>query len=129
MISTVPDELLKKTSNAQLARLVRSLNERAVIITHATRVADIDAHLAAGADDVFLASVQTADAVTPAVRATLRGELRVYLSERQPPTGAFAGVATCSTEPDDQRASTMRPSVMNEMPAAPSRPCITASTK
>ncbi|HET6585990.1 MAG TPA: cation:proton antiporter [Nannocystaceae bacterium] len=83
VISSVPDELLKKTSNAQLARLVRGLNERAVIVTHATRLADIDEQLTAGADDVILASVQTADAVTAAVRATLDGNLGAYVRERK----------------------------------------------
>lgn len=67
-----------------------------VIVTHATRVADIDAHLAARADDVFLACVQTADAVTPAVWATLRGELHAYLRERQTAHERLRGVATSS---------------------------------
>jgi voltage-gated potassium channel Kch len=82
VISMVPDELLKKTSNAQIAKMVRGLNERAVIVTHATRVADIDAHLAAGADDVFVSSVETANAVMPAVHAALRGNLAAYLRAR-----------------------------------------------
>jgi len=83
VISTVPDELLKKTSNVQIAKLVRGLNPRAVIITHATRVADIDAHLAAGADDVFVPAVEAARAVMPALRAALEGELAAYVRARQ----------------------------------------------
>jgi Kef-type K+ transport system membrane component KefB len=82
VISTVPDELLKKTSNLQIARVVRGLNERAVIITHATRVADIDAHLEAGADDVFVPAVESAYAVMPALRAAFTGDIAAYVRAR-----------------------------------------------
>ncbi len=82
VISTVPDELLKKTSNAQIARMVRGLNERAVIVTHATRVSDIETQLAAGADDVFVSSVETAVAVMPVVHAALRGNLAAFVRAR-----------------------------------------------
>ncbi|MBC8069903.1 MAG: cation:proton antiporter, partial [Deltaproteobacteria bacterium] len=63
VISTVPDELLKKTSNAVIAQMVRAMNENAVIITHATRIVDVEAQLRAGADDVFLTSVESAVAM------------------------------------------------------------------
>ncbi|HWB75656.1 MAG TPA: cation:proton antiporter [Nannocystaceae bacterium] len=74
VLSTVPDELLKNTTNAQLARLVRSINERAVIITHATRIADIEEQLAAGADDVIVPSVEASRSLVPSLRAVLDGE-------------------------------------------------------
>lgn len=74
VLSTVPDELLKNTTNAQLARLVRTINERAVIITHATRIADIAEQLAAGADDVVVPSVDASRGLAPALRAVLDGE-------------------------------------------------------
>jgi voltage-gated potassium channel Kch len=83
VISTVPDELLKKTSNVQIARMVRSLNPNAVIITHATRVGDIDAHLEAGADDVFFPAVEAATAVMPALRAGLSGDITAYIRDRR----------------------------------------------
>ena len=59
------------------------MNERAVIITHATRVADVEAQLRAGADDVFLTSVETAGAVRPAVLAVGAGGLTQYLEGRR----------------------------------------------
>jgi Kef-type K+ transport system membrane component KefB len=89
VISTVPDELLKKTSNAQIAKIVRSVNPRAVIVTHATRIADVEEQLAAGADDVFVTSVATADAVIPLVRALLEGGLADYVRNRAPEHGAL----------------------------------------
>jgi voltage-gated potassium channel Kch len=82
VISTVPDELLRKTSNAQVARMVRSMNPEAMIITHATRIADIDGQLAAGANDVFVPSVEMAQAILPAVRAVGTGELAQHVHGR-----------------------------------------------
>ena len=51
-----------------------SINDRAVIITHATRIADIEEQLAAGADDVILPSVEAARGIAPALRAWLDGD-------------------------------------------------------
>lgn len=82
VISTVPDELLKKTSNAQLAKVVRAMNPDAVIITHATRVADIATQLAAGATDVVLSSVEAAGAIRRAVEALHGGELEGWARGR-----------------------------------------------
>jgi Kef-type K+ transport system membrane component KefB len=82
VISTVPDELLKKTSNADIARMVRSMNERAMIITLATRLSDVHAQLAAGSTDVFVASVETARAIVPALQAVLAGELPGHVEAR-----------------------------------------------
>jgi len=82
VISTVPDELLKKVTNEQVARMVRGMNPKAIILTHATRVADIDAQLKAGADDVVVASIETATAVLPAVRAVVEGALTDYVHAR-----------------------------------------------
>ena len=90
VISTVPDELLKKTSNASLARTVRALNPTATIIAHATRLPDVDELLRAGADDVFVAPVETANAILPAIEAALNGELSAYLQARDPIHGHLA---------------------------------------
>jgi len=83
VMSTVPDELLKNTSNAQITRAVRAINPAATIISHATRVADVPALLAAGASDVFVAPIETAAAIFPAVVAALNGTLPGYLSSRE----------------------------------------------
>lgn len=82
VISTVPDELLKKTSNATIARAVRALNPHAVIIAHATRVSDVPKLLEAGATDVFMAPVEAAAALLPAVVASLNGNIEGFLAAR-----------------------------------------------
>jgi Kef-type K+ transport system membrane component KefB len=82
VISTVPDELLKKTSNATIAQAVRAINPSAVIIAHATRVSDVPKLLAAGATDVFMAPVEAAAALLPAVCATLNGNIHGYLASQ-----------------------------------------------
>ncbi len=83
VMSTVPDELLKKTNNAQIAKLVRTLNPRATIITHATRVVDVAAQLEAGADDVFLSSAHIATAILPAVLAAAEGSLSSFVEAQR----------------------------------------------
>jgi voltage-gated potassium channel Kch len=79
VLSTVPDELLKKTSNATITRAVRAISPHAVIIAHATRVRDVPALHEAGATDVFMAPVEAATALLPAVRAALNGNIEGYL--------------------------------------------------
>ncbi|MBC8069912.1 MAG: hypothetical protein IAG13_16360 [Deltaproteobacteria bacterium] len=59
------------------------MNENAVIITHATRIVDVEAQLRAGADDVFLTSVESAVAMRPAVLAVGAGSLSDYLEGRR----------------------------------------------
>lgn len=80
VISTVPDELLKKTSNATIAQAVRAINPHGVIIAHATRVSDVPKLLAAGATDVFMAPVEAAAALLPAVYAALNGNIQGYMA-------------------------------------------------
>lgn len=89
VISTVPDELLKKTSNATIAQAVRALNPHGVIIAHATRVSDVPKLLAAGATDVFMAPVEAAAALMPAVCAALNGSIKGYMAAQEVERGTL----------------------------------------
>jgi Kef-type K+ transport system membrane component KefB len=78
IVSTVPDELLKGTSNEQLARQLRGLAPGAVIFVAATRVSQVDRLRAAGADHVFRAPTEVALGILPAVYAALNANLPSY---------------------------------------------------
>jgi Kef-type K+ transport system membrane component KefB len=79
VISSVPDSLLKGTSNEKLVRYVRALNPTTKIIAAADTLAQVEELYAAGADFVTAARVAEAgellDAVT-AARDGLLGDLR-----------------------------------------------------
>jgi hypothetical protein len=75
VVSTVPDELLKGTSNEQLVRQIRQLAVGAVVIANCTKVSQVAALRAAGADHVFRAPTEVALGVLPAIYAALNANL------------------------------------------------------
>ena len=79
IVSTVPDELLKGTSNEQIVRQVRQLAPKAVIIASCTRVSKAAALRAAGADHVFRPASEIALGILPAIYAALNAGLPSYL--------------------------------------------------
>jgi Kef-type K+ transport system membrane component KefB/voltage-gated potassium channel Kch len=83
VISTVPDELLKGTSNEALVRHVRALAPRATIIATCTTVSHGARLRAAGADHVFHAATEVALGVLPAVFAALDGRLASFIEARE----------------------------------------------
>ncbi len=88
VVSTVPDEALKGVSNAQLARIVRSVAPKAVVIANCTRASQMGAVRAAGADHVFRLPAEAAHGVLPAIAAALNCEPAVV--PRGPGRGAGA---------------------------------------
>ncbi|MCL4731661.1 MAG: NAD-binding protein, partial [Planctomycetes bacterium] len=83
LLCTVPDDILKGTSNLKLAAGLRKLAPHAVIIVNALRVEDARAMYAAGADYVYLPRVETARALMPALEAALAGELAGFVADHQ----------------------------------------------
>ncbi len=84
LICTVPDSVLKGTSNERLVRMLRGLNPKAQIIATAEVLAQADALLAAGADYVSLARLHEATDLLEAVRGAtegLLGEKRIVLQQ------------------------------------------------
>jgi Kef-type K+ transport system membrane component KefB len=88
IVSTVPDELLKGTSNEQLARQLRQLAPNAVIIGNCTKVSQVAAIKAAGADHVFRISSEVALGILPAIYAALNAGLPSYLEALEEAHGA-----------------------------------------
>jgi Kef-type K+ transport system membrane component KefB len=85
LICTVPDALLKGTTNAKLVRHLREMNPGAKIIAVADILIDVNALYAAGADYVSVARLDEATAlceVLDAIECNLLDEMRVKLDER-----------------------------------------------
>ena len=79
--STLPDDVLKGTTNRQIVQAARHINPHAVIIAHAIDLAESRRIYAAGADYVFLQRIETARAAAQAVERALAGDLGRYRSE------------------------------------------------
>lgn len=75
LICTVPDAVLKGTTNERLVRLLRGLNPTAKIISTAEVLAQAKVLLEAGADYVSVARLQEAGDLLEAVRAATEGLL------------------------------------------------------
>jgi Kef-type K+ transport system membrane component KefB len=87
VVSTVPDELLKGTSNERLVRSVRQLAPKATIIANCSKMSQLAALRAAGADHVFRAATEVAVGVLPAIHAALEGGLPSFLEDREAERG------------------------------------------
>ena len=73
IVCTIPDYLLKGSTNARLVRQLRSLNEKAIIIAPADTVADVEHLYAAGADYVTLPRFTIATDLREALAAARAG--------------------------------------------------------
>jgi Kef-type K+ transport system membrane component KefB len=89
IVSTVPDELLSGTSNEQLAKKLRELAPNAVIIANCTKLSQMEAVRAAGADHVFRAPSEVALGILPAIYAALNASLPSYLEGRDEEHGGL----------------------------------------
>jgi Kef-type K+ transport system membrane component KefB len=78
VVCTIPDDVLKGTSNRKIVKGVRHINPGAVIIANAIELSESQALYEAGADYVFLHRVETARAVEDAVEKALSGEIEEY---------------------------------------------------
>jgi Kef-type K+ transport system membrane component KefB len=83
IVSTVPDDLLKGTSNVAIARLARGMNPGAVVIVNAVRISDVAAMYEAGADHVFMARTETSSGLWSALDAALNGDLDEMIAARE----------------------------------------------
>jgi Kef-type K+ transport system membrane component KefB len=85
LVCTIPDSLLKGTTNIKLVRHLRDLNAEAKIIVVAEVLADVPALYAAGADYVSVARLDEATNLSEVLRAAscdLLDDKRTRLDER-----------------------------------------------
>jgi hypothetical protein len=90
VISSVPDSLLKGTTNEKLVRQVRTVNPTTKIIATAEEFAEMQMLYAAGADYVTIARIDQANELIDVVTAAeaglldeLRAKLDAQLRDRQ----------------------------------------------
>jgi Kef-type K+ transport system membrane component KefB len=75
---TIPDDVLKGTTNRKIVMAVRQINPGAIIIANAIELADSAMLYEAGADYVFLQRIETARAVDLAIARALAGEIGTH---------------------------------------------------
>lgn len=87
VISTVPDELLKRTSNEAIVKAVRSVSAEVPLFACASRADRVAPLYAAGATYVFMPSVETANGVLNAASASLANQLDQFRRAREEACG------------------------------------------
>jgi Kef-type K+ transport system membrane component KefB len=90
IVSSIPDELLKGTTNLALARLLRSMNPQATILVIASRTSAIKELLEAGADYAFLVPTEAAQGVLAAIYAALNGGLPSFIESHREQLGTLS---------------------------------------
>jgi voltage-gated potassium channel Kch len=100
VISTIPDELLRGTSNRAIVSAVRAVAPQATIFACGSRAMQIDELYAAGATYVYMPSAETANGVFAASLAALAGQLEDYRATREAACGPL------QTRLDVERMST-----------------------
>jgi Kef-type K+ transport system membrane component KefB len=78
VVCTIPDDVLKGTTNLKIVEAVRQISPGAIIIANAIELGDSARIYAAGADYVFLQRIETARAVDEAIARALAGEIRTH---------------------------------------------------
>ncbi|MFV1973116.1 MAG: cation:proton antiporter [Thiohalobacterales bacterium] len=78
VVCTVPDDVLKGTSNRRIVEAARRVNPDAIIIANAIELAESKRLYAAGADYVFLQRIEAAQAVCTAIEKALAGEIDTH---------------------------------------------------
>jgi Kef-type K+ transport system membrane component KefB len=89
IVSTVPDELLKGTTNEHLVRQLRQIAPKAIIIASSNQISRVASLRAAGADHVFRAPSEVALGILPAIYAALNAALPSYLEALEEEHGAL----------------------------------------
>jgi len=80
---TIPDDVLKGTTNRRIVKMARKINPDAIIIANAIRLEDSKKLYEAGADYVFLQRVETARAVEQAIEHALSGKIADHRSSTE----------------------------------------------
>jgi len=83
IVCTIPDDVLKGTSNLQLAKNLRHINPEAIIIINAIEISAVKDMYKAGANYVFLSRIETARNILPALDAAIGGNLEDFKKEQE----------------------------------------------
>jgi Kef-type K+ transport system membrane component KefB len=80
---TIPDDVLKGTTNLRIVKAARRINPDAIIIANAIKLGDSRELYEAGADYVFLQRIETARAVERAIERALSGNIKDHRSSTE----------------------------------------------
>jgi len=80
IVCTIPDDVLKGTTNRKIVQLARHVNPDAIIIANAVELSESRALYEAGADYVFVQHVEAAQAVEQAIEKALAGNIEGHRS-------------------------------------------------
>lgn len=78
VVCTIPDDVLKGTTNCNIVKAVRHLNPEAIVIANAVELSDSRELYEAGADYVFMPRIEAARAVEDVIEEALSGKLPEY---------------------------------------------------
>jgi Kef-type K+ transport system membrane component KefB len=87
VISTVPDELLKRTSNEAIVEAVRQVAPHVALFASASRAADVQKLYDKGASYVYIPTVETAYGVMNAMVSALGGKLNDFKATHEAACG------------------------------------------
>lgn len=83
ILCTVPDDLLKGTTNLALTKSLRAMAPNATLITNAVQMSEIKALYEAGADYVFVSRVDSARNLMPALDAAVLGAIGAFKESQE----------------------------------------------
>ncbi|MBE7559923.1 cation:proton antiporter [bacterium] len=78
IVSSIPDDVLRGTTNLHLVQHLRALAPKAVIVANALSMSEVSALYRAGADWVLLPRVEAAEALCQAVAAAREGWMEAF---------------------------------------------------
>ncbi len=90
VVCTIPDDVLKGTTNRKLVAAVRHMNPEAIIIANAVELLEVEKLYAAGADYVFMPRVESARAIELAIEKALNGEIADFRTSLETAEGKWS---------------------------------------
>ncbi len=90
VVCTIPDDVLKGTTNRKLVAAVRHMNPEAIIIANAIEWPEVEKLYTAGADYVFLQRVESARAVEVAIEKALNGDIAAFRESLEAAEGKWS---------------------------------------
>lgn len=83
VVATIPDDILRGTSNKELVKVVRRINEKAIVIANAEELASAQEVYACGADYVYMGRINTARALEEIITRTMDGALEDFRRDEE----------------------------------------------
>ncbi len=83
IVATIPDDILRGTSNKKLVQTVRNMNPDAIVIANSEEPSTAKEVYECGADYVYMGRINTARALEEIITRTMEGSLSDYRREQE----------------------------------------------